>query len=341
MGKRRLSISMTILGAGIDTQWKAYRHGIVRGGRKSLIKRKAVPPRLTDMKQRKAIVEYLVTALSGWRLSKFEYEAPCRTALRQAFCMQGHGWEASDREATLLVEEGLKRLGYARPSWEEGQRFFTQSPDRCGWCHGPIDPDERTVAQRFCCADCARMALAACDRRNRAHDGTSNIMQNAYKLIWRDMQEPRACIVCDKVFKPGHKDATCCSSACAAQRSIQLRKAAGFKFRPALMNCEECGTSFKPGKLQSRFCSASCAGTASNRKLVESLAHERRTCRHCGTTFTPVKTNSCFCSERCIKADYEVRKWEQEQVEKTEYLSDPKANERSITISGFDSLVPS
>src|SRR5690606_26650363 len=98
----------------------------------------------------------------------------------------------------------LNKIGARRPTWEEGQWVYTQSPDYCAWCHGPIEIEEMSRGRRFCSVDCAKSAVEHMNRKTSHHYGA--VLRSALRLIDKDRAEPRPCQHCGTMFKTDARD---------------------------------------------------------------------------------------------------------------------------------------
>lgn len=276
--------------AGISGQYAEFRYG-ANVKRPVHVPGKPKPSRhLVTGSRRQQIVAQVKEMLDAWHLSKFEFEAPCRHGLRAGFCLEGHSWARSDIEAERLVAEGLQAINAQRPDWEEGQRQFTESPDRCAWCSGPLDDERRTRGQRYCCRDCAASALVHFDRKSNRYAG--EFIRSAQRLVAREDSAPRNCAHCGATFKSDRADAVFCSPRCVSRH----QKGDALLTSRA---CPECQVLFHPQNRDQVHCSHACDGRARARQVRESLQYETRTCQCCGDGFTPTTPENVYCSPRC------------------------------------------
>lgn len=230
--------------------------------------------------------------LDDFRLTQFEHEADCRHGLRAALCLQGFAWNQSDYEATRVVDEALQRIGAKRPTWYQGQKYYTQSPDFCAWCQAPMEETERTRSQRFCTKECAKAALEArAVKDSNIKDAT---MRSAYRLVEKLESPPRECDYCGKMFYSDRKSADFCSPRCVSrhQKGESLRQE---------RQCVECGTTYKPTNKNQQCCSIECRGLHLHKEWKAKFAEETRVCALCDTRFRPSAPHSKYCSNRCAR----------------------------------------
>lgn len=260
-----------------------------RQRRKDRITLAKVMPRRDPLKYsgeaRKHVVAEIMDMLKDWRLSPFEHEGDCRHGVRSALCLDGRSWFLADTEAASLVSEAFALGGAERPSWQEGQWSYTDSPDRCSWCHGPIDDNDRSRSQRFCGPDCARSALEK--RVYETRSSADAIGQAAYILIARKRRPAVSCAHCGKSFHPRDAGAKLCSPSCIRARGALLADRA----------CLWCGTAFHPRDASMLCCSKSCAGKHQLRSRAERLPE--RSCQLCRARFRPRTEWAVYCSPGC------------------------------------------
>jgi hypothetical protein len=273
---------------GIVSQYADYRYGTERPvyvpGRKHR--------RLADRQRREQLVSRVRAILGSWTSSPFEHEAATVHGLRSAWCLAGEKWTIADLEAASIVAEALEQNRARRPSWEEGQWTYADSPDQCAWCRGPIDDEERSRRQRFCCVECAKAALQHMARKTTHHYGA--ILRSAIRLIDKEKAQARECEHCGRPFKTDASGQRFCSVRCAG---IHL---AGDRAHRDV-TCEHCGTVFHQRVAGQRYCSMSCGRKATLAKEAAALAQERRTCACCGAEFSPPTKTALYCSRRCQK----------------------------------------
>lgn len=236
--------------------------------------------------ERKHMISKIIDTLADWRLSPFENEGPAHAAVRSALCGNGYGWVRSDEEADDLVKEGLRRIGAKRPSWDAGQWHYTDSPDSCSWCKGPIDEESRTRSQRFCSSVCAKSAL-----EHRVYETVrrnDRVAASAYRLINRLASPPRPCQWCGAAFQSDKRDVVHCSPSCA-----RLSKGDGLADR----NCLWCGETFHPLDHSMVCCSKPCAGHHNVRVFRETAPE--RSCVQCSGVFRARWVNDKYCSTTC------------------------------------------
>jgi len=226
------------------------------------------------------IEDDITEAMRDWRETPFENEGPFRAALRSTLCLQGHAWNRADAEAAELVQVALHRQGAKRPTWEEGQLTYTESPDFCSWCRGPLSADDIASARRFCCAECTRMALT---RRDYGAPGEYSPVRQSIRDILRKLEsKPRVCTGCGKQFQSRNRNQKFCSHQC--------------KFAGILIdiNCDWCGKTFRQKAQSQLYCSNSCRGHGTNaRATMHTL-----TCEWCSGTFQSKKSTTKYCCTR-------------------------------------------
>lgn len=267
-----------------------YQHGLYGGYSDfrygSPKKKKAFKKRLLNDGKRRHVVGRIVDQLSKYRLSKFEFEGACRHGLRAALCLKGHSWARADHEAAMLVEEALRQIGAVRPSWDEGQREYSEPRENCAWC-GVLVPEEILNTgkrhQNYCCTECARAALT--HRRLVDSRRESSAYKDAFDILQRSEQS-RKCELCGKSYRPLFGSGKFCSMECSSESQAT---------RPTL-KCEECGTSFTArlshGK-RARFCSPACKTAHGHDEQYE------KQCLACGQTFRAKLQRAEFCSRSC------------------------------------------
>lgn len=200
-------------------------------------------------RDRKRSVTKIRTVLEGWTSSPFEREAAVRYALRERFCMGGHGWQASDREAAEIVRLAFDDIGVPRPSWAEGQWSYTIERENCQWC-GRAKEDG--VGGQYCSKECARSAMQYRDfQRRTKSDAAYSAVQQSLARFDRPLSK---CQECGHDFPPVGRDQKLCSPAC--QGKMRTRRLAE---KPHLSTCVSCrneflSTSFKPAII----CCSSC-----------------------------------------------------------------------------------
>lgn len=225
--------------------------------------------------------------LGDWRISRFENEAPCRTAIRSALCSQGYPWERSDAEASSLIATAYTFLGYARPSWEEGQREYLVPRENCSWCGVdlPADLDVGGKRTNFCSEVCARSALLYRDYGERRSE--NDAYWSAWYSIMRLRNETRSCEHCHRRFRPLRSDGKYCSQKCATDAASYIRE------RP----CKHCGDLFRPKNSFLLYCSRKCSAE-SQRTRPDKI------CQQCGKTFRALNNLSdrgLFCSRPSMR----------------------------------------
>ncbi len=245
-------------------------------------------PILKDV-ERKRAVSFLMDSLGDWRTCRFEREAATVAGLRSAFCLAGFGWDRANKEAATLVSTAYTNLGYARPTWEEGQPGYTIPVENCLWCGGlvPDDLNSRSHTGRYCTASCAQKALHY--REIRSVGDSRDAYCAAQSIICRMKHEPRPCAQCGKLFRPLMERATkrYCSLECSSLSQITVPQ----------RECLCCGKSFRPSNnLQpGKYCSVECTNQSFKNQSVA------MTCACCGISFIAKNKISRYCSPRCKK----------------------------------------
>lgn len=193
--------------------------------------------------------EHLIEAIGGhlgkWQSSPFEFEGACRAGARAALCLAGDRWEEADQEAASLVEEALRKSGARRPTWEQGQREYTEPEGQCLWCGGEVPSEMRT--SRYCSEHCAKMA------RQRRDFADRTLQDNSYASVAyaldRARSKTRACQSCGGAFKSRDPDAVFCSLQCSVD----------FNSQPTQANeCQLCGKPYLSVYTHAGFCSQTC-----------------------------------------------------------------------------------
>ena len=231
---------------------------------------------------RNALIGRTADILREWRFSRFEHEASTVYGLRAALVLLGNGWHAADTEAREIVNAALRILGYRRPSWLEGQREYTISPDRCKWCGTNVPEDMRVERPSNYCSDvCARAALTWRDFEQRETSDASYFA--ARDALVRGSKPARHCAKCGDPFRPSINDRQrYCSKRCAATDLTLPEK-----------TCPQCGTKFNPRLARSVYCSQTCK--------VAAMRSPERPCGYCGTLFHPERKTRAYCSNRCAQ----------------------------------------
>lgn len=250
--------------------------------------------RILRGERRKHVVNEIFEVLKDWRYSRFENEGPAHHGLRAALCLDGFRWGLADIEADLIVQEGLRRLGAKRPSYEEGQWHYTVAPEQCVWCLGAIDDGDQTRGFRFCSPMCAASAYERREYRHKRKFDTS--AQNAYLVIKTDEAPAISCHHCQRPFKKMGAQYESnvqrgrfkyCSKACYDASLVVYADRA----------CAVCSKTFRPQYERHLCCSADC-GHKFQRKEAN------RICKCCGKAFRFQRVLSdpsrgYYCSKAC------------------------------------------
>lgn len=236
--------------------------------------------------KREAIIERTMDVLRQWKSSRFQNEAMVRHGLRVAFIFQGYRWSLSDAEAQSLTAEALRRLGYERPTWLDGQREHALPAENCRRCGAPV-PAELLRDRRvnFCSDVCAKVnGTERMMERKRRDD---EVYEAARDVIERSRHKARACKTCGTMFRPrhltGHMTGEYCSPNCKQIGSRTLLE----------KNCLHCGTGFRGTYQSQMYCSRACYNAAGSRVLHDKI------CEACGTRFQATRKHARFCSDAC------------------------------------------
>lgn len=116
---------------------------------------KPKPKRLT--KARKAAIrEKIVIIMRAADPTPFAAEGPCRYGIRSSLCLEGWSWAEADAVAQEIVKAALNIVGAHRPTWQQGQPWWTEQGvtaierTRCIRCHGPLPEDHRKYCSDLC-----------------------------------------------------------------------------------------------------------------------------------------------------------------------------------------------
>jgi len=88
----------------------------------------------------------------------FVFEASCRYAIRSELCLGGWPWRDANMAAVEVVEAALRQLGAKRPTWAQGQPWYTEQAltrmdwGRCARCHGVLPPSDHH--RKYCSTVC-------------------------------------------------------------------------------------------------------------------------------------------------------------------------------------------
>jgi predicted nucleic acid-binding Zn ribbon protein len=179
-----------------------------------------------DRAARHERVRQVADVLKQYRASPFQFEAPCRYAIRAQLCLEGWDWHAADQEAHQLVQAALDLIGARRPSWSQGQPEWAQEgvradePLHCKRCSKVLPEGHKLWCSHTC------YSAARADRMTRDEKERRRIASDASQAAWRARQPYRSCEECGKAFKPAKqsaKDQRFCSRRCA-NRNIGNRE---------------------------------------------------------------------------------------------------------------------
>ena len=139
----------------------------------------------------------------------------------------------------------------------------------CKQCGEPVKAKDR---HRFCGLSCV------------AKYNSKGKKPNIYTLTCQE------CGITFERFSNGKKQKFC-SKKCmgASQRTL----------KGTTRECIICGDAFEPTHKETKCCSSKCQATASNKRLVESLAKTTRVCQECGKEYIPLVSNQIYCSKNC------------------------------------------
>lgn len=199
--------------------------------------------------QREHVVGKVETLLRQWTQSKFEYEGTCRHSIREALCLLGYRWQVSDIEAEGIVQEALNRIGAKRPTWAEGQPYYTDARENCINCGNAIRPEDYGPKAKFCSVECA----SALHRRMAAQDEklSTGIARIAKDTVRKARQPSKKCEHCERTFVPSYNShGRFCSHRCYHDHErVPTREA----------QCEWCSKKFTATRSDAKFCSKSCS----------------------------------------------------------------------------------
>ena len=264
---------------GLRAGWTEYRYGtakpvsvapIFRGG------------------QRDHAINRVLDVLSDWRQSPFEYEGAARSGLRAALCLRGSRWVASDREAESVVSAALSLMGAERPSWEQGQRHYSEPRENCRWCYVPLDDSDQRAG--FCSPEHARFAHQHWGFETRSSADTAF---GAVDRAIRSLSLPkRNCARCGARFRPQREQSH--QEFCSLNCALTSRRLA----TPS-RSCAECGSAFVPASsnLDARYCSRRCVNLARSSITIDA------TCDICSQAFVTRSRKARFCSTACAQIE--------------------------------------
>lgn len=84
------------------------------------------------------------------------HEGALWAALRSGLCLEGLPWAEADHEARDMLQLAFAKTGAKRPTWQQGQREFTEAGViretrlRCAQCDAPLEPEQKTFCSRRC-----------------------------------------------------------------------------------------------------------------------------------------------------------------------------------------------
>ncbi|MCO6390563.1 hypothetical protein GTW25_05920 [Aliihoeflea aestuarii] len=245
MSKRRKH--KTDFGKGWRAGYSEYRYGTSKPITLANVMR---PAPIFRGEKKKHVIQQTMDAMRDWRMSPFEEEGTMIAGLRSGLCLDGYGWSRSDQQAREIVSEALRLLGAKRPTWEQGQPDYVEPHENCKVCGGPLDEEALSYRDRFCSAECARIAMEKRTFWQTSRD--SALYRRAVQLVRISRKPVRECQQCGKSFRQRGENgqAKFCSSDCYADHKRE--RAPSFK-----SNCAFCWTPFT-SKQPAMFCSPTC-----------------------------------------------------------------------------------
>lgn len=234
--------------------YSEWRYG---SGRPITLAGPAKHPPIFRGEKRRHVIDEAMDLMRDWRYSHFEFEGATRAGIRAALCLQGYGWHRSDQQTSEIVAEALSLLGAKRPTWNEGQPEYTTPRENCQQCRGPLDDTQIAHADRFCSAECAKIAIT-----RRIFEGSSKTDQayiRAYRVIWISRKPTLICEQCGKAFKQRGENGTAkfCSETCY-YTNIKQRA-------PTISGeCLYCESAFVAKHPKAAYCSKTCKARVSN-----------------------------------------------------------------------------
>jgi hypothetical protein len=262
-------------------------------------------PILKDEKQQ-TIVDFLASWFSTSHFSAFQFEGEARVALRVMLIGKGHSWQRSDDEAHRLIQLALHKIGAKRPPKEQCQPEWTME-EWCGFCRGPLDDEAIARHDRYCCVECARMALT---KRAYGKGGYSADYygQIAYRQVRREELPVRACKNCGETFRPNTTTTT------DSEKRQYCSRDCWYEARRTLPTVEcqnpNCNNVFRQRASVQQFCSQECA--VKGRSLLLPI----RDCAFCGTPFQPKISAALYCSPKCNQRMKDARQKEKRRAAK-------------------------
>jgi hypothetical protein len=120
------------------------------------------PKNQKDARRYGALVDSLARTIriafeAGETGSLWGLEGPLRASIRADLCLQGWTWRDADELARDVVAAAHRRVGAARPSWDEGQLEWTIESGsliqrtRCVRCHKPLPEGHFKFCSDQCC----------------------------------------------------------------------------------------------------------------------------------------------------------------------------------------------
>lgn len=205
--------------------------------------------------------------------------------IRSTRCLAGWHYERADFTAREIVRAALNRVDARRPSWEEGQKYFTDDggSESCRWCGGSLEDSSGAAHRHYFCSDICAVA-AHRHRESRDYYWRTAQAAAAYYLVKKLSIPQRPCDQCGTEFQPAYVTTRFCSPPC-----VQRARDGYIPER----TCGTCGHRFKPQTKAIRFCSSLCYGA--------SIARADIPCRNCGRHFRPRTDRQKVCSRSCLK----------------------------------------
>lgn len=235
---------------GRKAGWSDFRYGEQSQGKVYDPSKRRIRKALEGAR-RDHIIARVTEILRDWTVSRFEHEAACRHGIRQALCLDAFGWQVSDDEAASIVAECLRNLRATRPTWEQGQRDYTEPRENCARCRAPLDQEQIAHSDRYCSSHCA--AGAREDGILVHGEVSAKAYYSAARIVRRAKKPVLTCQTCGNHFQQrGENNSTTakyCSMICFHRRAVAVL---------AIRACEVCGTHFEAKHPRAAYCSGSC-----------------------------------------------------------------------------------
>jgi hypothetical protein len=197
--------------------------------------------RRLDKAERKQAVDRVAAVLIRGQPTQFAFEAACRHDLRAGLCLNGMAWSRADTTAADIVSEALALIGAERPTWNQGQPWWTDSAatwflrTNCMRCGKLLPELKRVTDRRYCSQSCAVGAY------NDKHIADKRAYDLARWHALKAAAPDTSCEECGGTFKSlrkaGRPIARFCSNACyhrARKRKKLIQRTVEFSSRSAL-----------------------------------------------------------------------------------------------------------